>query len=207
MGQECLCVPTACVAFGRRPHTEPVLRYENVPASDPWPAPGDMSPGSCACVPDGPPPAEEHAQVAWKKRSLGRPDVLLVDEDESVRSMLEWGLERQGFAVWSAANGAHACRLYRDHRADIDVVLLEVSRLSWDGVSTLFALREFNPDVRICLMSGDLGPYTKAELEQLGAGAFIRKPFQLDQVVRLLWALVGSPARTTLCRRSAAGDA
>jgi DNA-binding NtrC family response regulator len=122
----------------------------------------------------------------------------VVDEDEAIRSLLEWGLERRGFAVWSADNGSHACRLYRDHCADIDVVLLEVSRLSWDGVSTLFALRDFNPDVRICLMSSDLGPYTKDELEQLGAGAFIRKPFQLDQVVRLLWALVGSPARTTL---------
>jgi CheY-like chemotaxis protein len=198
MDQEFFRVPSARIAHDRWPSTESVLRYEDVPASDTWPPQGDMSLGPCACVQDGPPLGQEHTQLVWEKRSSGRPDVLVVDEDEAIRSMLEWGLERKGFTVWSAENGPHACRLYRDHCADIDVVLLEVSRLSWDGVSTFFALREFNPDVRICLMSSDLGPYTKAELFQLGAAAFIRKPFQLDQVVRLLWALVDSSARTSL---------
>ncbi|SRR5579871_3350170 len=198
MNQEFFRVPAARVAFDRRPNTEPALRYQDVPASDAWPPQEGMSPGPCVCFQVGPPPGLGQTQSARKKRPSGRPDVLVVDESEATLAMLEWGLERKGFTVWSAASGPHACRLYRDHCADIDVVLLEVSRLSWDGVSTFFALRELNPDVRICLMSSDLGPYTKAELEQLGAGAFIRKPFQLDQVVRLLWALVDTPARTTL---------
>ncbi len=190
MRQEFLRESQAPAVLDMGPGTEVLLPSEDVPTSDNWFAQGDPGDRAFSRFPDRLPAGQEHAQTARTKRPSGRPGVLVVDENEAIRSMLDWGLERHGFTVWSADTSRHACRLYRDYGADIHVVLLDVSRASWNGPSTLFALREFNPEVRICLMSSDLGPYTRADLLQLGAVAFIQKPFRLDEVVHLLRALV-----------------
>ncbi len=194
MRQEFLRESQAPAALDLGPDTELLLPSEDVPASDNWFAQGGMGDWAFARFPDRLPAGQEHAQTVRKRRLSGRPGVLVVDESEAIRSMLDWWLERQGFTVWSAGTSRHACQLYRHYVADIQVVLLDVSRLSWNGPSTLFALREFNPEVRICLMSSDLGPYTRADLLQLGAAAFIQKPFRLDEIVHLLRTLADCPA-------------
>jgi CheY-like chemotaxis protein len=131
-------------------------------------------------------------QKAEETRSAGRPGVLVVDESTAVRSLLEWALDRYGFAVWSADGSRCAYQVYRDHAPDIDVVMLDVSTLSWS--TTFVALQRLNPRVRLCLMGSDPWPYTLDDLLQFGASAFVQKPFQLDDVVCLLRGLTTSSA-------------
>ena len=69
------------------------------------------------------------------------PGVLVVDDDHLVRVLAQMGLERDGFEVWLAANGREAIDLYRTHRKDISVVLLDVCMPDLDGPHTLDALR------------------------------------------------------------------
>jgi CheY-like chemotaxis protein len=111
--------------------------------------------------------------------------VLVVDDEHLVRSMLQLGLERDGFNVWSAASGREAIRLYRSHGKSIDVVLLDVRMPGLDGVETLQLLRELNPQVRACFMTGDTGAYRPEELRQRGAPVLV-KPFHLDQLAIVL---------------------
>jgi CheY-like chemotaxis protein len=115
-----------------------------------------------------------------------RAGVLVVDDEHLVRVMLQLGLERYGFEVWTAGNGREAIELYREHREEIAVVLLDVRMPGLDGPATLAALRELNPEVQACFMTGDPGAYDPEGLRRRGAAYVIAKPFQLGPLVRAL---------------------
>src|SRR3954470_11871134 len=70
-----------------------------------------------------------------------RRGVLVVDDEECVRDVLDAMLRQQGFAVWLAADGWEALEVYRLHLAAIDLVLLDVRMPGLDGPATLTALR------------------------------------------------------------------
>ena len=124
-----------------------------------------------------------------------RPGVLVVDDEHTVRAMVQLGLERQGFNVWQACGGREALRLYRKHRDDIAVVLLDVRMPGLDGPQTLEALRELNPEVRACFMSGDTGGYGPEQLRQRGDACVIDKPFLLEDMANVLRRVTrGTPA-------------
>jgi CheY-like chemotaxis protein len=100
--------------------------------------------------------------------------------------MLALGMQTQGFAVWLASGGREAIELYCHHRNDIDVVLLDVQMRGLDGPGTLTALREINPGVCCCFMTGNPGRYTEQILADLRATAVFRKPFPLREVAQQL---------------------
>ena len=108
-------------------------------------------------------------------------------------------MEKQGFAVWLAADGQEAVELYKVHRETIDVVLLDLRMPIMDGPQTLAALQQINPGLCCCLMSGDLGRHAELKLRTLGAAAIFRKPFATAEAAELLWKLAGTadprPAR------------
>ena len=122
-----------------------------------------------------------------------RPGILVVDDEEAVRGMLEVGLRHHGFAVWQAGNGQEAIQTYQQNRSEIDAVLLDVRMPDLDGPHTLAALMLLNPHVRYCFMTGQAGSYTQEQLLALGAAHVFQKPFQLARVAQALANLVGIP--------------
>ena len=118
-----------------------------------------------------------------------RPGVLVVDDEHLVLAMLQLSLERNCFDVWLASSGREAIHLYQVHRNQIDVVLLDVRMPGLDGPRTLEALRELNPAVQACFMSGDPGAYESNELLQRGAACVIAKPFDLNELAKVLQRL------------------
>jgi DNA-binding response OmpR family regulator len=122
--------------------------------------------------------------------------VLVVDDEELLRGLLSIGLRQHCFAVWVAADGDEALELYWQHRESIHVVLLDVRMPGRDGPQTLSALKEVQPRIRVCFMSGDLGGYTEEGLLDLGAATVIRKPFHLAEVARVL---VGLASEGNVC--------
>ena len=115
--------------------------------------------------------------------------ILVVDDDSVVRGELKKELRQQGLDVWLAANGQEALELFWRHRGEIDVVLLDVCMPGLDGPQTAKALRQLEPQLRVCFMSGDLGGYTDQKLRDLGALAVIPKPFRLAEIAPMLWEL------------------
>lgn len=120
------------------------------------------------------------------------PRILVVEDDELVRIMLRLGLERHGFRVSMAADGAEALEVYRENAEVIDVVLLDVCMPGLDGPRTLDTLRRMNPAVTACFMSGDTGIYEPEDLLRRGARHIFVKPFLLDDVAKKLYALVST---------------
>jgi CheY-like chemotaxis protein len=119
-----------------------------------------------------------------------KPGVLVVDDEHLVRIMVQMGLERNGFDVWLASDGPEAIELYRKHRESISVVLLDVLMPGLDGPQTLAALRDLNPEVRACFMSGDTGAYEVEWLRQRGAACVVAKPFLLADLADILRQMI-----------------
>jgi CheY-like chemotaxis protein len=103
-----------------------------------------------------------------------------------MRFMLQSALERHGFGVWLASNGYEAIDRYHESHEKIDVVLLDVRMPGLDGPETLDALREINPRLQACFMSGDTGGYQPETLIQRGVSRVITKPFLLDDLANIL---------------------
>jgi two-component system cell cycle sensor histidine kinase/response regulator CckA len=120
---------------------------------------------------------------------------LVVDDEHPLRNIVQLGLERHGFEVLVASSGREAIELYRAHRETISVVLLDVRMPRLDGAQTLDRLRELNPAVLACFMSGDTGAYSRDDLIGRGAACVIAKPFQLDELTHVLRRVAhGTPA-------------
>ncbi len=118
------------------------------------------------------------------------PGILIVDDDQAVLSLLQKGLSMNGFTVWQANNGKDAIETYKTNQKLIAAVLLDVRMPDLDGPAAICALRTIDPDVRCCLMSGDIGKYTAEELFASGAVHIFSKPFALSEVVRVLGQMV-----------------
>lgn len=111
----------------------------------------------------------------------GQGRILLVDDEEQVRSMGTRILERLGFEVVPARDGREAVERCLAHDGSFACVLLDLTMPVMDGVETLMALRQHYPDLRVVLASG----YSEIEVAQrlgdLNISGFIHKPFQIEE--------------------------
>jgi CheY-like chemotaxis protein len=102
--------------------------------------------------------------------------VLVVDDDEMVRSVLGLFFRRQSIPVWLASDGEEAVEIYAREGAHIGLVLLDLRMPEMDGPQTFHHLRELNPDVVCYFMSAEWYPYTEQELYEMGAAELLLKP-------------------------------
>ncbi len=124
-----------------------------------------------------------------------RPHVLVVDDDEDVRTSLQRALRVSGFTVRSAADGASALRAVAE--ATPDCVVLDINMPGMDGVAVVTALRALGHEVPVCVLSArDTVDDRVAGLEA-GADDYLVKPFALNELIARLRALLRrAPAAT-----------
>jgi DNA-binding response OmpR family regulator len=78
--------------------------------------------------------------------------ILVVDDDDQVRTMLRITLEREGYEVEEAPDGQVAISLY--HQQAVDLVITDIVMPEKEGIETIMELRRSNPDVKIIAISG-----------------------------------------------------
>ncbi len=98
-----------------------------------------------------------------------------------MRHMLSLMLERHGFTVSTAADGAAA--LERLRQGDIDVVLSDVRMAGMDGLTLLDELRAVKSPVIVIMMSAFVDLDTAIEALKRGAADYVSKPFKPDEVL------------------------
>jgi len=120
--------------------------------------------------------------------SDGRGTILIVDDEPNNRAVLERHLERQGYTVVSAGDGAAALEIVQ--RASCDVVLLDVRMPGMDGREVLRRIKQDQAtrDIPVVMISAADDLSTIAACIEAGAEDFLPKPF--DQVI--LRARVGA---------------
>ncbi|RYZ10320.1 MAG: PAS domain S-box protein [Myxococcales bacterium] len=133
------------------------------------------------------------SSVMRAARSVPRAlSVLVVDDEDAVRTLISRILDDAGHRVTSAASADMAITAVRVTPQRFDVILTDVVLGADDGLSTLDTLRAANPDAAVIVMSGySPTPERVAELAQQGA-EFLPKPFGAVQLLNALERARGS---------------
>jgi PAS domain S-box-containing protein len=154
------------------------------------------------------PPVKPRRPKPPRKRG-GR--VLLVEDDAAARGALEEFLREDGHEVLSAADGTEAERICRQADSAIDVVVTDTVMPRMSGPRLLEQLRAVQPGLRALLMSGHTPETVLEHGDVRAADAFLRKPFEVDDLLRHVRRLVaesslgnppGSPTPRTARRRA-----
>jgi len=114
----------------------------------------------------------------------GSGGVLLVDDEEILRSVGKTFLEELGYRVYLAENGEQALEVYGREREHISLVILDMVMPVMGGKEALVRLRERYPDIRILVSSGFNQKGSVDELKLLGAQGFLNKPYLLNELSR-----------------------
>jgi len=112
--------------------------------------------------------------------------VLVAEGDPDIRRMLAAAFRRWGVTGHFAGSGPQAIELYRQHAADISLVLLEVALPEADGPAVLAAIRTICPGPRCWFVGGTDGEYTRQQLLDRGADGLLPKPFDLKSLRRIV---------------------
>jgi DNA-binding NtrC family response regulator len=124
---------------------------------------------------------------------MARASLLVVDDEPSVRKLLDSVLRRAGFEVHLAARAEEALELFQ--RTCPDAVLTDVVMPGMDGVQLLEALRRRDARVPVVLMTGFGAIDAAVDAMRRGASDYITKPFRRQQVVDAIErALAQAPA-------------
>jgi two-component system nitrogen regulation response regulator GlnG len=109
--------------------------------------------------------------------------ILIADDEDSLRWVLEKGLRQAGYEVASVKDGDGAIRAVEAE--PFDLVLLDVRMPGTDGLAALARLRERCPETQIVVMTAHGTMETAIQAMQRGAYDYLAKPFDLDEVLLL----------------------
>lgn len=133
-----------------------------------------------------PKPPQANSSDPWLRGG----SVLVVDDEEQVRTVLVAMLKVYGFAATPAADGQSGLALFRENPTSFDLVVLDLLMPGMNGEQTFRALRAIKPDVRVLIVSG----FSEGDiLGRLGGGralGFLAKPFTRAALERKLRELL-----------------
>jgi len=118
-----------------------------------------------------------------------RPKVLVVDDNEINRQLIEWGFEDEA-EVHALEEGKHCCRLALE--IDASVILLDLMMPGYSGFDVLDEMKARAPHLlaRTIVMSARDDKEAAVNAEAFGIAAFQRKPLEIDDLQRLLAPLM-----------------
>jgi two-component system cell cycle sensor histidine kinase/response regulator CckA len=108
-----------------------------------------------------------------------RGTILLVDDEQAVLKVAAEILHKLHFNVLAAESGREALKLFKKHRRDIVLVILDIVMPDMGGSEVFQQLRNIAPEVKILLCSGYSIQGEADRLIDIGASGFIQKPFSL----------------------------
>ncbi len=114
--------------------------------------------------------------------------VLIVDDEPRILKFLALKLQSSGFQVATAGNGTEAIETTR--RDCPDIVVMDIIMPGLDGVEALRQIRKISSAPVILFSARD---HDAEEIKALGADDYIRKPFDPDELVRRIRALLNHP--------------
>ncbi len=140
---------------------------------------------------EAPRPATTETRPAMRAFAPGT-GVLLIDDDERVRHVGEKMLRGLGLVPILAEDGHSGLKRYRERRAEIDCVLLDLMMPGLDGVGVLHALRELDPDCRVVIITGYHERDLTEGFSEERPDAIVLKPFRLSDLRNVLVSLLPS---------------
>ena len=136
-----------------------------------------------------PAPAETPARG---QDHTGRGTVLIVEDEDAVRTFAVRALRLCGYTILEASNGEVALDVLRAHDGPIDVLISDVIMPGMDGPTLVKTVQHERPDMRIILISGYAEDAFRQELGRDSKFAFLPKPFLMKQLVSKVKEVMGA---------------
>jgi PAS domain S-box-containing protein len=137
------------------------------------------------------PPAEGHGDIVDSREGKANLDgirVLLADDGETNRKLIDLFLTRQGAQVATAENGELAVNAAREH--DFDVILMDMQMPVMDGYAATRKLRELGFTRPILALTAHAMLGDRRKCEEAGCSGYLTKPVNVDELVRTVQAAV-----------------
>ena len=119
--------------------------------------------------------------------------ILVVDDEQRLRDLVRSYLAREGFAVFTAADGPTALDLAREHRPDI--VVLDLMLPALDGLEVCRRLRTFS-DAYVIMLTAKAEEIDRIVGLEVGADDYLTKPFSPRELVARVRAMLRRPRST-----------
>ncbi len=114
----------------------------------------------------------------------GTETILLVEDEEMLRSLAKMVLKGKGYNVVTASDGEEAVRMFMLRQNDIALVLSDMGLPKLNGYDVLKRVKHINPAVKFIIASGYIEPGEKSEILKSGARDFIQKPYVPNEMLR-----------------------
>ena len=117
-------------------------------------------------------------------RSEAKLNVLVVDDNDSVREVLTILLSRRGYRCESATNGIEAMQKVR--QSNFDAVITDLQMPEMDGIVLTRELRQHFSDLPVMIMTGQPDDSVVESAMSAGAKEFVSKPFEISELMTRL---------------------
>jgi CheY-like chemotaxis protein len=147
--------------------------------------------------------SELQSGAAQERAALSRGHgelILVVEDEDAVRTITKATLEEYGYQVLMAANGAQAIALFEENRERIKLVVTGLTLLDMEAPALLTDLRKLAPATKLIVVSGTLDQERLGRLNEAGGVECLAKPFTAEQLLKLVAQVLAArknPAPTT----------
>jgi CheY-like chemotaxis protein len=121
-----------------------------------------------------------------------RDGVLIIDDEDSVGQAFSEMVKYLGYEVTFSQSGEEGLNYYRDHRKEIELVLLDISMPGMGGEEAFDLLREIDPKVKVLFITGHNLATREESLIEHGAMGAIQKPVRLEELAVKLESVLRS---------------
>jgi two-component system response regulator PilR (NtrC family) len=106
--------------------------------------------------------------------------ILVVDDEESMRKLLEIALGKEGYRLTLAESGKKATEIF--DKSSYDLVISDIKMPDMSGVDVLRHIKETDPSVPVIMVTAYASAETAVEALRLGAYDYLTKPFKLEEL-------------------------
>ena len=122
---------------------------------------------------------------------MAAPTILIADDDNGIRTVLDRALARAGYAVRTTGSAASLWQWITDGEGDL--VITDVLMPDENGLDLIPRIRKVRPELRVVVMSAQNTLLTAVKATERGAFEYLPKPFDLDELVTVVRRALDSP--------------
>lgn len=126
------------------------------------------------------PLSDETAIEKYVKQGTGT--ILIIDDEELIRTLTRSILKESGYKVITAEDGYSGIDIYRKRKKEIDLIILDMSMPGLSGKETFIELKNINENQKILMASGFAKDERIQDLLNMGLEDFIQKPFNFKEL-------------------------
>jgi DNA-binding NtrC family response regulator len=116
----------------------------------------------------------------------GKGTILVIDDEDIIRNLLETILTKLGYNVLLAKDGLDGIQLYKEHSNKIDLVLLDMIMPRMNGKDCFYKLKTLNENAKVIIVSGYTDEANIEKLKDDGLIDYIKKPFKKSELSQKL---------------------